>query len=732
MGEIRAPLLQKAISRFTLADPGFYCLALSFQATCAGLMGAAYWLYLRPPDAFMILLAPVLMVVMTHQLRIREDWFWWLLLTTLNIAGGAFLFSVLYQNRYLILIFLFLYTFMNFASYEYRPVGCSVVLLASMSTTLPGGWHHGVNHAIMIFIAFAIVVISCLIFSQVYRSSIRSVLKLLIKQVLNAYSNTMVTPVTKLKDHDNEQAIVANYSAVALKADFLVRKAVFYLPKTKRFQKKAVPVLIGLRRLMADRELIREIRQQPERLMEVIPNTGKVISSISDRLSHTYMALSGRRKKASSKERSLHEDWLCELNAALTSTTSNGSRLNWVLYGLKCILDDLKQLDTAIYLMNDPPSKPQEKTVTNNPLTKRTKLPQEAQTGIYQDAFKAAVAITFAMFFWKATHLPHGYWLLMTTSILLFGGNQGHVLQRAGDRLLGTTLGIVLAYLFVADFLSYNIYWAGTLPAVFFLMFYLYFLTGNYGLMVVFVSIYVGVLLSTFAGSQSEADFFLFGTLFNRFVCTLLAGFLVFICQITIFPRANRSADIMERTFSAFFEDLSFCIDILMNRYMQREEISDPEWVLLNGIIEKYASTEQLRNWMSYEINLDQRYNMLYNSSKDEIERLLAMLRPLVAISLHPRAMPLNPNERESFRMARKMLTDAFKDIEAIFSGGALGKQASASLSDPLQRLFEGSLRERFFVQKLLRFTEALEALMHCALQGNMTSAAPRLEPAHQ
>lgn len=222
MGEETKVFEQKPISKFALSDPGFYCLALSSQAVLAGLMGAAYWLYFRPPDAFMILVAPSLMVMMSHQLRIREDWFWWLFLTTLNIAFGIFVFSALHHSRYLILIFLFLYTFLNFASYEYRPVGSMAVLIAAMGTSLPGGWHHGINHAIMIIIAFVIVVISCLVFSQVYRHSIPSVLQLLMKQVLFAYSNTTGTSSTYSV---NDPSIAADFSVIALKADFLIRKA---------------------------------------------------------------------------------------------------------------------------------------------------------------------------------------------------------------------------------------------------------------------------------------------------------------------------------------------------------------------------------------------------------------------------------------------------------------------------------------------------------------------------
>ena len=437
-------------------------------------MGAIYWLYFRPPDAFMILLTPALMVIITHQVRIRDDGLWWLFLTTLNMAAGTFAFSVLHQDRYLILIFLFLYTFFNFASHEYRPTGSMVVLLATMGTNLPGGWHHGVNHAIMVILAFVLVVISCFAFSGGYRSSIRFVLQLLSKQVLTAYANTLPTAGTEAEYLKNEHGIAAHYSAIALKADFLIRKAVFSLPGTGRFQQKAVPVLMGFRKLMADRELIREIRQTREAVIRIVPNTEEVIESIHRRLKGATKSLLDRTKESIVREKGLIREWQFKAESILNSMSA-ASADSRVLYGLMCIMKDLGSLEADIAMFNDPLFKPRKRPFLKNTTKGSNDLSPEFQAGLYQDAFKAAVATTLAMFIWKATHLPHGYWLLMTTSLLLFGGNQGHVLQRAGHRLIGTTLGIVMAYLFVVDFLSYNIYWAGVLPLIFFLMFYLYF-----------------------------------------------------------------------------------------------------------------------------------------------------------------------------------------------------------------------------------------------------------------
>ena len=74
--------------------------------------------------------------------------------------------------------------------------------------------------------------------------------------------------------------------------------------------------------------------------------------------------------------------------------------------------------------------------------------------------------------------------------------------------------------------------------------------------------------------------------------------------------------------------------------------------------------------------------------------------------------------------MAGKMLSDAFEETEAIFSGSAAGKRTS--LYDPIQRLFEVPLEDRFFVRKLLVFTEALELLMRCASPERTPALVPR------
>ena len=147
-------------------------------------------------------------------------------------------------------------------------------------------------------------------------------------------------------------------------------------------------------------------------------------------------------------------------------------------------------------------------------------------------------------------------------------------------------------------------------------------------------------------------DFFLAGTLFNRFVCTLMAGMIVAIVVSAIFPHANRSADIMERTLSSHWHDLTSFIKVLVNRYPLGQALTGDEWVMLNTIREKYASTEQLHHWMQYEIYVDEHYDSLYKTSRLGMERLFFSDELFDLYRLSPEKMLFSKDEKRAIQLA--------------------------------------------------------------------------------
>jgi len=332
----------------------------------------------------------------------------------------------------------------------------------------------------------------------------------------------------------------------------------------------------------------------------------------------------------------------------------------------------------------------------------------EERTGEVQEAFRIALGMTAATFFWKATHLPHGYWLLLTLSVLYIGVHQGHVLQRANHRILGTALGFLLAYLFVNTLMYQNYHWGYSFPFLYVLMFYLYMVTGNYALFVTMLTCYVGIYFAVIEGPS--ANFFLFGTLFNRFICTLLGAVFVLVLEFGVFPRARRTAHLFERNLASLFRDFSESVPILCEHYVHRTALTGQPWRLLSRIVEKHASAGSLSSLMGYELNLDRGYQAFCSRHVTQIDELVENLRRLVCLARHPRPARLSPDSQRKIVEAGDILSRGFRTMGDMHGGLTSG--AWGPLAPQLRGLFpQEEISPSLILQDLVRFAELLDEL---------------------
>ena len=332
----------------------------------------------------------------------------------------------------------------------------------------------------------------------------------------------------------------------------------------------------------------------------------------------------------------------------------------------------------------------------------------ESRAGVYQEAFRIALGITAATFFWKATHLPHGSWLLLTISVLYIGLHQGHVLQRANHRILGTALGFLLAYFFVNTLMYQNYHWGYSFPFLYIIMFYLYMVTGNYVIFVTILTCYIGIYYAIIEGPR--IDYFLFGTLFNRFYCTLLGIVFVLLLEFTVFPRAKRTSHLFERNLSSLFLDFSENVPLLCRHYVHRSAITNQEWRLVSRIVEKHTSARSLSHLMGYELNLDRHYQEFCSLHVVQIDELLESLRRLICLARHPRPALLHPTSRQNIGEAGTIISQGFAGLAEMHDDR--DAPPWIPLTPRVLSLFpQGEIRLSLIIQELIRFAEVLDHL---------------------
>jgi len=337
-----------------------------------------------------------------------------------------------------------------------------------------------------------------------------------------------------------------------------------------------------------------------------------------------------------------------------------------------------------------------------------------AQTRAFQEAFRVACAVTMATFIWKYTHIPHGYWILLTVGVIYIGTNQGIVLQRANRRVLGTILGLLFAFLFVRMFMYHDYRWGYTLPVAWFFMFYLMYVTGNYAIMVACLTVFVCVLMAMLTPVYNNFD--LWETLFCRILNTVIGALIVVVTELTIFTHATRTVSEMERTMTGLLDDLAYMARSLTACYVEQRLLTTNERGRISSMIEKYASTRELRVLMQYELCTDERYNTFYDRNIQRVSRIISVLRRMFCIVNHPGTDKAGAEETESIGRAAEIVSNALESMK--LSVAEQEATPHESVETRVSALFDGQTRNSFYaegIEKLAKAADELRAVLSSA-----------------
>ena len=129
-------------------------------------------------------------------------------------------------------------------------------------------------------------------------------------------------------------------------------------------------------------------------------------------------------------------------------------------------------------------------TLTLRPLAAALNLRWRIERALALYTARVAVLTLFGVWVFKTHHLPHGYWLPFTMVVVL-QPDYGSTRQRAAQRLLGTLVGSVLASGLLWLSLPFAVLMLAT-AAMSFL--FGYFIKRNYGLAVIFITLFVVLL----------------------------------------------------------------------------------------------------------------------------------------------------------------------------------------------------------------------------------------------
>jgi uncharacterized membrane protein YccC len=163
------------------------------------------------------------------------------------------------------------------------------------------------------------------------------------------------------------------------------------------------------------------------------------------------------------------------------------------------------------------------------PLASALNLSPRIDPALVRYSVRIAVLTMLGVLAYKGWHLHHGYWLPFTMVVVL-QPDYGATRQKAAQRMLGTVAGSILASLILWLHLPFAGLMAATAAASFV---FCYFLKRNYGLAVVFITLFVVWL--TEASGTVELAFTL-----ERVASTLAGGLLALLAALVFWPMWER------------------------------------------------------------------------------------------------------------------------------------------------------------------------------------------------
>ena len=343
-------LYKRALWKLRLADPGQFKLVLAAHMGAALALGIAVYVYVRPSQGSMLLLMPIMFIMVTDMLSTQRKWFQGLLLSGLFTATGLFFCANLFNAKFLLLLFLFVFLFAFFSIPGYRGPFSTVLWIALLSASTSGGfgWHYGVNLVLTVVLSLLIVVALYVPFSNPYRSCIKSCLVLYADEITQAYLHLVRYPGAPSHTGVTYNEMMANFSAVSLKAGLLIHERQYLLESERLFAECAAALHRNLRGLATDLSFLHGYELQRETLVQAAPSTERVLSDFRRRLEGLSEAMRRGVTLSGGTEADLYRAWHREAEAALENREVLGMDCTRFMYGLNCLDEDLGRMEELL------------------------------------------------------------------------------------------------------------------------------------------------------------------------------------------------------------------------------------------------------------------------------------------------------------------------------------------------------------------------------------------------
>ena len=250
-----------------------------------------------------------------------------------------------------------------------------------------------------------------------------------------------------------------------------------------------------------------------------------------------------------------------------------------------------------------------------------------------QEAFCITIAIIIAMIIEISFKFKgfHGYWIPMTVAIMFVGPSQGSMVKRSSDRVFGTFLGLIFGFLYV-NILMYSDYrWGYLLPFIWFLLFYVYGVTGNYCITVIIATMFLPIAFAILYPSPFSVG----ATLIVRLAFTAIGVMIALLSEFIIYRKAALSSGKLRNGIHEYFRIVSEIIK-MSNEHFIDGKFSNREFRIVHKkLLTSISSIEGNYINFRYELDYNKKHEDISSYLFQSIEQINLLLRKILYINAH-------------------------------------------------------------------------------------------------
>ncbi len=283
-----------------------------------------------------------------------------------------------------------------------------------------------------------------------------------------------------------------------------------------------------------------------------------------------------------------------------------------------------------------------------------------------QEAFCIAVALTIGIILEISLKFSsdHGYWIPMTIAIMFLLPSQGYMVKKSSDRILGTFLGLIFGFLYVNIFMYSDYRWGYLLPVIWFVLFYIYYMSGNYCITVMLITMFIPIIYAVLY----PTGFSVGATLARRLTFTGMGVVIALICEFTIYKRAALSTRKLRSGVSEYFCTIGEMVRMSNECFIGHKILSSESRMIMKKMMASISSIENNYKNFRFEIEYDENQEEISNYLFQSIEQINFRLRKILCIVGHSK-LDVTAYDKEEFLNICKMIEDKFNYMRKYMHG---------------------------------------------------------------